>query len=183
MVMAGLSDTFQTVVRRFNRDGGIDVGFGVAGVTFLPGGPLDHAAAVGVDGRGRIVVARSLPSPSSVLAPRVDVVTRLRPDGAIDWGYGTRGDATVGRGGYISALDVDRDDVYVIRNGPPDGPHTGWTTTVHHLDTKGRETWQSAPLAAPTYEDIWSSALSVSTNRVFVTGRVGDALSIWAFHR
>ena len=92
---------------RYRPDGSPDRSFGSAGTAIARFGRDDHAAAIAVDGSGRVVLAGSLRSgPSESRNAEKLAVLRLTPRGRPDRGFGGDGLATArfSRDAFANAL-------------------------------------------------------------------------------
>lgn len=88
LLIAGRSTAAGAVVARLRANGALDPDFDADGRVTLPWGG-GSAAAVLAQADGRIVVAGSGPADEAMK------VTRLRPDGSLDTGFGSGGTATI----------------------------------------------------------------------------------------
>jgi uncharacterized delta-60 repeat protein len=93
----------EAAVWRLTRDGGLDAGFNSTGVRAISDTKEDVANAVAVAPDGKIVLAGTTRLSS---APPDAVVWRVDPEGAIDKGFDTDGQADIDTGGEDAATAV-----------------------------------------------------------------------------
>jgi uncharacterized delta-60 repeat protein len=143
IVVAGIaraSDLPDFALARYNSDGSLDVTFGTGGtVTTDYFGRNDGAAAVAVDGSGKIVAAGfafSGPFPSVEFA-----LARYNPDGSRDATFGTDGRVTTDFGAWESAraLAIEPDGKIVLAGAsavfqPPPGGFDDFALARYNAD-------------------------------------------------
>src|SRR5262249_21148119 len=125
-------------VLRYNPDGSLDASFGSDGVVFFDGA----AAAVTIDGSGRILVAGSTPPPSSSYDTDL-AATALNAAGSLDQSFGRNGQAAI-RFGYFSGgfaaasgVAVDSAGRIVVAGTTYGSPSTGPDFAVARLNADG----------------------------------------------
>jgi uncharacterized delta-60 repeat protein len=113
------------LIARYMADGSLDSTFGAAGSVRVDLGGADYASSLQIDGDGRIVVGGGSDrgDPSAQDFESRLAITRLKPNGALDPGFGDSGTASAGFGGFNLALAVTTlpdGDVSIAGSHTPD---------------------------------------------------------------
>lgn len=111
---------YEPTVTRLLPDGSVDRSFGGGTIRVDLGGKYDFAARIALDSQGRILVAGTsadIPAQRG-FSPGTLAITRLRPGGAVDRGFGRNGSVAFGEGSgeeSLSGLTAGpRDSVFVV---------------------------------------------------------------------
>jgi uncharacterized delta-60 repeat protein len=109
LVVAGFSgpEGGNVQVARLSAAGALDVGFGTGGIAGIDFGGDDFGLALARQADGRLVVAGRSSAAGAV-------VTRLRPDGALDPDFDTDGRVTLPWGGSATAVLVQPDQRILV---------------------------------------------------------------------
>jgi uncharacterized delta-60 repeat protein len=168
------SSAFDIAVARLNPDGTRDASFGGGdGAVYLDfQGQQDEAAAVAVDGAGRIVVAgRS----SVVLGDSDAVVVRLLPDGGLDPSFGSQGVVVLElRSNFdaASGLALQADGALLVAGSYQSSVLTPWLARLLPDGSRDRRFGRKG-LVVPKVSGAWYDVTVQSDGRILTAGQVG----------